>query len=168
MNAQEKNEAFDAVYGALFSDVFAYFNVCFGAQEAEDLTQEIFLRVWRAVDSERVPDNWRAWVFRCAVNLKNDFLRRAYASRETQPLDEAQPDPASAPDDITRLAVQRAFAALPADCAELLTLKSFGFKSEEIGELLGVTASAVRTRLQKAKGLFSENLEREAKTNESA
>ena len=34
MNAQKKNEAFDAVYDALFPDVFAYFNVCFGAQEA--------------------------------------------------------------------------------------------------------------------------------------
>lgn len=59
-------------------------------------------------------------------------------------------------------------AALPKDCAELLTLKSFGFKSEEIGTMLGVTASAVRTRLQKAKGLFSEYLEREAKTDEPA
>lgn len=168
MNAQKKNEAFDTVYDALFPDVFAYFNVCFGAQEAEDLAQEIFLRVWRAIQDGKTPDNWRAWVFRCAVNLKNDFLRRAYAARETQPLDEAQQDLSAAPDDMTRLAVQRAFAALPKDCAELLTLKSFGFKSEEIGTMLGVTASAVRTRLQKAKGLFSECLEREAKTDEPA
>ena len=37
---------------------------------------------------------------------------------------------------------------------EVLTLKQLGFSSEETGELLGISASAARSRLQKAKAHF--------------
>ena len=67
----------------------------------------------------------------------------------------------SAADDMQSLSVRLAFDALDRDTRELLTLKNFGFKSEEIGALLGVSASAVRTRLQKAKWVFAEKLETE-------
>lgn len=52
---------FDRIYRELASDIFAYFNICFGASHAEDLTQEVFLRVWRqlrngaAVESGQLP-----------------------------------------------------------------------------------------------------------------
>ncbi len=52
---------FDRIYGELASDIFAYFNICFGVNPAEDLTQEVFLRVWRqlrngaAVESGQLP-----------------------------------------------------------------------------------------------------------------
>lgn len=162
MSGGEKDAAFDAVYAELFDDVYAYFNLCFGAQTAEDLSQEAFLRVWKAVDSGKIPDNWRAWVFRCAVNLKNDFLRRKYTENSVQEptILESAPAPAQT-DDSERLAVGQALAALPAEARELLTLKSFGFTSEEIGGLLGISASAVRTRLQKAKQNFADNLQKE-------
>ena len=157
---QEKNTTFESVYDALVSDIYAYFNICFGTEAAEDLTQEIFLRVWRAIDAEQPPDNWRAWAFRCAVNLKNDYLRRAYLNRGAQEhlVKNAEP---LASDDMQSLSVRLAFDALDRDTRELLTLKNFGFKSEEIGALLGVSASAVRTRLQKAKRVFAEKLETE-------
>ena len=157
---QEKNTTFERVYDALISDIYAYFNICFGAEAAEDLTQEIFLRVWKAINLGKPPDNWRAWAFRCAVNLKNDYLRRAYLARGAQEhlVKSAEP-PAS--DDMQNLCVRLAFDALDRDTRELLTLKNLGFTSEEIGTLLGVSASAVRTRLQKAKRVFAEKLETE-------
>lgn len=166
MSGADKDAAFDAVYARLFDDVYAYFNLCFGAQTAEDLSQEAFLRVWKAIDSEKIPDNWRAWVFRCAVNLKNDYLRRKYAenSLQEQAVWESAAMP-TIPDDPDRLAVGRALGVLKAEERELLTLKSFGFTSDEIGGLLGISASAVRTRLQKAKQHFADNLQREEISN---
>lgn len=157
MTPAEKNTAFESVYDALVSDVYAYFNICFGALVAEDLTQEIFLRVWKAIDIGKIADNWRAWVFRCAVNLKNDYLRHAYADRGAQEK-LMQNEGQQAADDMQRLSVRLAFDALDRDTRELLTLKNFGFTSEEIGTLLGISASAVRTRLQKAKQEFSKQL----------
>ena len=136
MSTGEKDAAFDRVYAELFRDVFAYFNVCFGSVTAEDLAQEVFLRVWKAIDSGKTPDNWRAWVFRCAVNLKNDFLRQKYAGEKSQTAAEqiVSAQDAAIAHDGTQLSVQSALANLPAADRELLTLKSFGFTSEEIGK----------------------------------
>lgn len=167
MSTVEKDAAFDRVYAALFRDVYAYFNVCFGAETAEDLAQEAFLRVWKAIDSGKTPENWRAWVFRCAVNLKNDFLRQKYAGEKSQTAAEQifSAQDAVAAHDGAQLSIQSALANLPAADRELLTLKSFGFTSEEIGEFLKISASAVRTRLQKAKQSFKMNLEKEGVTD---
>lgn len=167
MSTGEKDAAFDRVYAELFRDVYAYFNVCFGAETAEDLAQEAFLRVWKAVDSGKIPDNWRAWVFRCAVNLKNDFLRQKYAGEKSQTAAEQvlSTQEASPAPDGAQLSIQCALARLPAADRELLTLKSFGFTSEEIGEFLKISASAVRTRLQKAKQSFKFSLEKEGVTD---
>lgn len=167
MSAGEKDAVFDAVYASLFRDVFAYFNVCFGPEVAEDLAQETFLRVWKAIDLEKIPDSWRAWVFRCAVNLKNDFLRQKYKQSNVQTLAEQALPIQSAADENNGvyLGVQRALACLSAADRELLTLKSFGFTSEEIGAFLNISASAVRTRLQKAKQSFKIHLETEGITD---
>lgn len=167
MSTREKDAAFDRVYAALFRDVFAYFNVCFGAETAEDLAQEVFLRVWKALDSGKIPDNWRAWVFRCAVNLKNDFLRQKYANEKSQTAAEQYLTAQSAADGNggAHIGVQMALARLPDADRELLTLRSFGFTSEEIGEFLKISASAVRTRLQKAKQGFKISLEKEGVTD---
>ena len=161
----EKETQFDAVYRELFGDVYAYFNICFGEQIAEDLAQEAFLRVWRAVDSGKIPDNWRAWVFRCAVNLKNDFLRRKYAEGGVQSFETAVLPFTAAPDEGETLAVKNALSSLVGKDREVLTLKSMGFTSDEIGELLSLSGSAVRTRLQKAKQNFQNALETEGVTN---
>ena len=161
----EKETQFDAVYNELFDDVYAYFHVCFGEQSAEDLAQEAFLRVWRAVDSGKIPDNWRAWVFRCAVNLKNDFLRRKYAESGVQSFETAVFPATAAPDEGETLAVKNALSSLTGTDREVLTLKSMGFTSDEIGELLSISGSAVRTRLQKAKQNFQNALETEGVIN---
>ncbi len=167
MSTGEKDAAFDRVYAELFRDVFAYFNVCFGAEAAEDLAQEVFLRVWKTLDGGKIPDSWRAWVFRCAVNLKNDFLRQKYAGEKSKSSAEQFLPAQSAADENSgaHIGIQLALARLPDADRELLTLKSFGFTSEEIGEFLKISASAVRTRLQKAKQSFKISLEKEGVTD---
>lgn len=157
-------EIFTAVYDELFNNVYAYFNICFGVNSAEDLTQEIFLKVWKAIETGKIPEDWRAWVFRCAVNLKNDSLRKKYLTPETAEIDENAK--ALSEQDIDGFYVKDVFGKLAQDEKELLSLKVSGFNSNEIGELLGISASAVRTRLQKAKQSFSDKLQDKEKNNE--
>ena len=57
---------FDRIYKELASDIFAYFNICFGANPAEDLTQEVFLRVWRQLQNGAAVESWRAWAAEAA------------------------------------------------------------------------------------------------------
>ncbi len=159
-----RTAAFQAVYEELFDDVYAYFNLCFGVAEAEDLAQEIFLKVWQQTEKEEPPNSWRAFVFRCAVNLKNDVLRRKYAkANATEALLKQTAEP-MATDDLEHISVQNALTTLPLEERELLALKSFEFTSDEIGALLSITPSTVRGRLQKAKAHFKEALEKEEVT----
>ncbi len=157
---EELEAEFDRIYKELASDIFVYFSICFGANPAEDLTQEVFLRVWRQLQNGAAVESWRAWAFRCAVNLKNDFLRQKLRGRNLTDRvwdNSERITDARSPDDLD---VRTAFCALEETERELLTLKSMGFNSREIAEMTGTTDSTVRTRLQKAKTHFKELIQR--------
>jgi len=44
--------------------------------DAEDLTQDVFIRAYRGVSRLREPERFRSWLFRIAVNRVNDYLRK--------------------------------------------------------------------------------------------
>jgi RNA polymerase sigma-70 factor, ECF subfamily len=80
-------EAFADLYACHLGPVYRYFYYRVGGvDDAEDLTEQLFLKVWRAMrsyDSRGVP--FSAWVFRIAHNMVVDH-RRAW--RASEPLDE--------------------------------------------------------------------------------
>lgn len=149
---------FDSVYGLYFRKVYAYFSAAFGASQAEDLAQQVFLKLWRYLSKGDAvePDHWQAWIFRVAVNEKNDYLRKrqrtAPQSEYNDALENMQVDRRES--DIETIAVKQAFARLLPEERELLTLKSVGFSSVEIGELYELSDSTVRSRLAVAKKNF--------------
>ena len=81
-------EAFADLYESYLDRVFRYFYYRVGnRQDAEDLTEQVFLRAWQAIgryDCRGTP--FSAWVFRIAHNLLVDYRR---ASVEYTQLDEA-------------------------------------------------------------------------------
>lgn len=156
----EENKLFESLYEKWFSPVFAYFSVCLGSDLAEELSQETFMRVWTKC-SQTAPDNWQAWIFRIAVNLKNDRLREKYKNTDLHSQIENNLDLKETEKLDSSLEVKEAFAALNSDDREILSLKAAGFSSDEIGELLGMTASGARSRLQRAKRNFLHNLDME-------
>lgn len=160
---QNAEYRFEQIYRALFRDVYAYFYVCFGNSAAEDLTQEVFLRIWQAICIGKPPDSWRAWAFRCAVNLKNDVLRQKYARTKYvgAAMDAVNPAEDATAKLSAQLQVRAAWLCLSAQDRRLLFLKSQGYTSAEIGRRLLVSASTVRTRLQEAKRRFAEALRQE-------
>ncbi len=44
--------------------------------DAEDLTQDVFIRAFRSISRLREPDRFRSWLFRIAINRVNDYLRK--------------------------------------------------------------------------------------------
>jgi len=121
--------------------------------EAEDLTQEVFLRAIRALDNYRDPGiPYRAYLLRVARNLGIDKWR----ARQGRPADvvdsrlQDQPDPGPGPE-ATAIATderRRLIAALdrlPDDYSDVLRLRiMLGRTAAEVGELRGLTANAVR------------------------
>ncbi len=116
---------------------------------AEDLTQEVFLRVVRGLPEYDHRERSRAWVFRIARNVATDALRGVSRRIEARPLDV---DPPVYENPMTGLVLDEALAALPDLDRELVLLREIaGLDYEEIASTTGLTADAVRMRLFRAR-----------------
>ena len=118
------------------------------AETAQDLTQEVFLRVSRAPMPETTDSGQRAWIFRIARNLALNHLRDGRRRPEPVALVERG---ANATQEL-QVAVQQALAALPdIDRDVFLLRESVGLSYEEIGEACEITVAGVRSRLYRAR-----------------
>jgi RNA polymerase sigma-70 factor (ECF subfamily) len=124
--------------------------------QAEDLTQETFLKVLAALDSFRPGSNFRAWLFRIG---HNNFVNLKRATRRTShplPDDAAGPEVEGPPDvaaDREALeAVAKAVAELPADFRAALVLRADeGLSFKEVAAILHTTEETARWRVFKAR-----------------
>ncbi len=135
--------------------------------EAEDVTQEVFLKAIVRVEQYDGRAPVASWLFAIAANACRDRLRRA-GRRSSVPL-ESVPEPAAtgpSPDRLLveseqRLLVRRALAALSDEQREALVLARFhGMPYIEIARTLDISEGAVKTRIframEKLKVVFSE------------
>jgi RNA polymerase sigma-70 factor (ECF subfamily) len=141
--------------------VFAYLFHLVGDREwAHDLTQETFLRLFRA--RNRLP---QAWVYRIATNLAFNALKRhrRFAWLPWRSADVARltvPDPTEESDRC--LTVERALAQLPPHYQAALLLHShYGFSIREVAQALNISKGAVKTRLYRARKMFRQVYEGE-------
>jgi RNA polymerase sigma-70 factor, ECF subfamily len=115
---------------------------------AEDLTQEVFLRVVRGVARYEDRGTERAWVTRIARNVLIDHRRKSNREPECTSADAAG---TSAPQE-GDLALKQALLTLQDEDRDALLMRAvLGLGHEEIAELTGVTASAVSSRIYRAR-----------------
>lgn len=125
---------------------------------AEDVTAETFVRVWATRDRVR-HDTVRAFLFTIARNLWLQGIRSEWRHRE---LDAADADPSPGPDvqAADRIDLDRAFKALaaldPSDRAAILLRAQEEMSYEEIATSLGVTVSAAKVRVHRARKKLKE------------
>ncbi len=120
---------------------------------AEDVVQETFLRAWRAIDSLADPDAARAWLLAIARREHARLYERKRPA--TVALDDliATEDPAlaSMPSE-DHSDVGAAISSLDADYRTPLVLQALmGYSTDEIASHLGLTRSAVLSRLHRAR-----------------
>jgi RNA polymerase sigma-70 factor, ECF subfamily len=122
--------------------------------EAEDATQDAFVQAWRNLDRFRADAAFSTWMYRIVTNRCLNMLR---ARRRTEPLPEDREAPASRPDRIAEgrwqvEQLQRAIGRLtPEQRAPLVLRELQGCSYEEIAEVLGLSISAVKSRLHRAR-----------------
>ena len=127
---------------------------------AEDLTQEIFVRLWKEMTTVGVPQTPRAWLYRVATNLVVDrgrTLRRTLAF--ILPTTDKTPDvevPGASIEETTarRQVLQRVLRRLPEPMRQCLLLHHEGLAGKEIAEVLGVKHSYVGTLVLRAHDRF--------------
>jgi RNA polymerase sigma-70 factor (ECF subfamily) len=134
--------------------------------EAEDLTQEVFLRVFRSLSSY-TPGTFEGWLHRITTNLFLDSVRRRQRIRfEALPEDHEriagrEPSPESVLDDATLDAdVQAALDSLPPEFRVAVVLCDVEQLSyEEIAATLGIKLGTVRSRIHRGRTLLRRGLE---------
>lgn len=125
------------------------------ADDAADLTQETFLRVWKNARSWR-PERARfsTWLYRIARNLCVDAHRRRREVEDVDPdtLASDSPDPQTAPANAElRRALERGLAALPERQRTALLLCHRGMSNRDAAAVLQVSVDALESLLARAR-----------------
>ena len=122
--------------------------------DAEDLRQEVFLRMHRRLPALREPAKLQGWVYRIARNVIIDHYR---ARHDQQPLEEEPESADPSGRDAVDLspALRRFIAALPSQYREPLLRYEFqGESMEEVAQAIGLTLTAAKSRVRRARLLL--------------
>lgn len=144
-------------------------------QDAEDLTQETFMRVFRSLDKYQ-PGTFGGWLHRITTNLFLDMVRhRSKIRMESLPEDyERVPGTDMTPEQAYTVAnldpvLQSALDSLAPDFRVAVVLCDIeGMSYDEIAETLGVKMGTVRSRIHRGRSQLRAALEKEAQTNAEA
>jgi RNA polymerase sigma-70 factor (ECF subfamily) len=148
--------------------------------EAEDMAQEVFVQVFKAIHQFRGDAKLGTWIYRVAVNLcknRGKYLSRRHSGSEDEldaladraPLAEAKgitSGELSGPDQVVQgyqveAIVRRCILELETEFREVLILRDVEELSyEEIGEITSLPEGTVKSRLHRARAMLKEKVER--------
>jgi RNA polymerase sigma-70 factor (ECF subfamily) len=173
--------AFNALVRAYEQRVFALvFRMTGHRAEAEDLAQEVFVQVFKAIGSFRGESKLSTWIYRIAINLcknRTKYLRVRHAGQQDdlEALQDRLPAGAAThanvahinrPDEMmegmqVERIVQQAILELEPTFRECLVLRDVEELSyEEIGAITGLPEGTVKSRIHRARAQLKERVER--------
>ena len=176
---QEGNrEAFD---GLVLKHKDRVFNLCYwflgDYQEANDIAQETFIKVFRSLKAFRFESAFTTWLYRIAVNTCRNRLKSAEYRRKRKmvridnpgeenpsgPHSELKDESLSPLNSLERkekiMAIREAIHSLPGIQKEVVTLRDIeGFSYEEIAQVTGLNLGTVKSRLARARLDLKERL----------
>ena len=171
MICEGEAQAFDKIFSLYSKKVFQIaYRLLNNREEAEDAVQEVFLTVFEKAKTFRGQSQFSTWLYRLAVNAALSRMRRQKRRKEI-PYEEFLPQfqkdghhqirpvmdwskeiPAGSEQLEVRRALKSAMDLLrPIDKAVLVLSDVEEFSDQEIGEAVGLSTSAVKTRLHRAR-----------------
>jgi len=118
--------------------------------DAQDLTQEIWVKVYFALDNFRFESRFSTWLSRITINRCINYLKRRGKLVFSENIEEVENG--SLPKINHCLDVTKLLSRLSKETKALLTLKYIdGVSYEEIAEVVGIGVSAVKMRIARAK-----------------
>ena len=156
--------AFERLYRAHVDRVFSICARMLGDRvSAEEVTQDVFVRVWDKLPGFRGESAFATWLHRVAVNViltqrKAVGVHQARTVDDEQAVDRAPAAPVSVGD---RIDLESAMARLPTGARRIFVLHDVeGFTHEEIGLRLGITPGGSKAQLHRARMLLRAALSR--------
>jgi RNA polymerase sigma factor (sigma-70 family) len=134
-------------------------------EEAKDVVQEVFIRVWNGREQMNEVQNWEAWCMRITKNLSLDRIR-SMSRKNAQPLEQAFDVHHSAltPHETTELqesmqSINTLIASLPEKQRQVMHLRDVeGYSYNEICEILELDMNQVKVNLFRARNAVRERL----------
>jgi RNA polymerase sigma-70 factor (ECF subfamily) len=162
-------EALAALCERVYPRVLRYMRYRVGATHAEDLTEEVFLRVVRSIHGQS--GTFEAWLYRIAGNVVVDWLRarrvREPVRSDTEAVERAASTDRGTARADARLDLADALERLTDEQRELVTLKFIeGLSNDQVGEITGRSAEAVRALQFRALAALRTLLSDEEETDE--
>ncbi|MBT6844098.1 MAG: sigma-70 family RNA polymerase sigma factor [Candidatus Melainabacteria bacterium] len=166
-----KKEAFQELVKRYQKNVFALlYQLAPEWGDLNDLSQEVFIRVYRGVHNLRNPKIFKSWLNQIVLNLFYDELRKRPRRVKTVSMDQTYEDDSGEnefirevrdlkqkPDEVissneTKNAIKKAMAQLPEQFRTAIVLRELqGLQYEEIAELLGCALGTVKSRIWRAR-----------------
>lgn len=154
--------AFERLYRGHVARVHSLARRMLSADEADEVTQDVFVRVWDKLGSFRGEAAFGTWLHRVAINVilaKRQSLARA-RGRFVDGEEPLVRIPSRRGQADFRVDFEAAMAELPDGARQVFVLHDVeGFKHQEIGEMLGVTAGTSKAQLHRARMALRKHLE---------
>lgn len=152
-------DAFEALYRAHHRQVHALsLRLTRDGRAADELTQEVFVRAWRALPRFRGESRLGTWLHTITVraNLERSRRRKRRDRREVSEEDvDGYAHAAKRAMPETEIDLERAIARVPDRAREVLLLHDVhGYKHREIGEILGIAEGTAKAQLFRARVLI--------------
>jgi RNA polymerase sigma-70 factor (ECF subfamily) len=163
---QGDGAAFEALYRAHAGRVYALcLRLTADAAQAEERTQDAFVRAWERLATFRGESAFSSWLYRLTVNevllgrrAERRREQRVVTSDDPAALERSRGADASSG---SALDLERAVAALPPGAREVFVLHDVeGYRHEEIAQLAGIAVGTSKAQLFRARRLLREALNR--------
>jgi RNA polymerase sigma-70 factor (ECF subfamily) len=164
-------EAFEAMFRAYKNDLVAFAARLLGSREpAQEVVQEIFLRIWQQRELWEFAGALNSYLFRAARNgaisrLRHERIETRFRERvahgSSLPVYGSRPDPTDArvrAADLTA-AIERAVSELPERCREVFCLSRYHHLSNaEVADVLGISVNTVEVQMTRALSFLRKRL----------
>jgi RNA polymerase sigma-70 factor (ECF subfamily) len=172
----DEQKDFPAIYAEYRPKIVGYLRRLVGDADAEDVAQEVFVKVGKALESFRGDSSLSTWIYRIATNAATDHLRK-FASRQVLGSPNVSPDDDTSPDDtmpdegtpvLDTLLIRKDMNecirgivdGLPDGYRTVLVLSELeGLTNAEIAEVAGISLDAVKIRLHRARTRLRKELQ---------
>ena len=153
--------AFEAVYRTHLPRVHSLVRRMTGGRDADELTQDVFVRLWQKLATFRGDSSFTTWLHRLAVNVVIERFRTDQVRRgrmiDGEDIFEMLPGPAQTRD--LGMDFEAALEKLPDGAREIFVLHDVeGYKHNEIAQLLDIAPGTSKAQLHRARMLMRRTL----------
>lgn len=136
----------------------AALRLCGNREDAMDISQETFIKAWRALGKFRFECSFSTWIYRIAVNTAKDYMKKENSMPHGVEISEIgdvstddSPDEATIKNDRVN-ALKSAMDKLSLEHKEIIALRDIeGYSYEEIASMLSLEGGTVKSRINRAR-----------------